>query len=338
MTVRVAPLGWAVVGLLALAAPLVAIEREEFLLMTALVLAVFATSFNIVLGYTGLVTFAHAAYYGVGAYTVALLWAHLGWPVLAGAVVAPVAAAAAALVTGLVALRAVRLYFALLTLGLGQLVFLLAFQWRSVTRGDDGISGIDLPAILLPTTNRYLFLVGMAAVALAAMARIVRSPFGATLRAIRENPQRAGFLGVNVKRYQLASFTLGGFFAGYAGAMYAIFDRQAFPLLLHWTTSAEPIVVTLIGGLTSFAGPTVGAFVFVFLRDVITRGFSYWQAVLGVVLLLIILFMPGGLVEGVKRIAALVGRRRPSRPAPRGATEPAEVDAEQPVAALKGDR
>jgi branched-chain amino acid transport system permease protein len=320
---RRAVLGWAVAAALAAAAPLVAIEREMFLLMSILVLAVFATSFNILLGYTGLVSFAHAAYYGIGAYTVALLATHLGWPTLAGVALAPLVAAAAALVSGLVALRAARLYFALLTLGLGQLAFLLTFQWRSVTRGDDGISGLDLPGFLIPTTTRYYFLLGMAALALAVMGRVVRSPFGATLRAIRENPVRTGFLGIKVKRYQLAAFTLGGAFAGYAGGMYVIFDRQAFPLLLHWTTSAEPILVTLIGGLSSFAGPTAGAVTFGLLRDWITRNIAYWQLVLGVVLLVIVLFLPGGLVEGARRLAGFVARGlgRPPVPAPQPPVE-----------------
>jgi branched-chain amino acid transport system permease protein len=299
-------IAWGLATVVALLAPLVANERQIFLLMSVLVLAVFATSFNVLLGYTGLVSFAHAAYYGVGAYTVALLALHFGWSPLLGFVLAPVVTAIVAYLTGLVALRATRLYFALLTLALGQLVFLAAFQWRSVTRGDDGIHGIVLPPALEPTTARYYFIVAAAALALAILAVVLRSPFGQTLRAIRENRERTGFLGVKVKRYELAAFTLGGAFAGYAGGMFAIYNRQAFPLLMHWTTSAEPIFVTLIGGLSSFAGPAVGAVVYGVLRDVITRNIEYWQAVLGVVVLLIILFLPGGIVEGTKRVGRLV--------------------------------
>ncbi|MGH3440549.1 MAG: branched-chain amino acid ABC transporter permease [Nitriliruptorales bacterium] len=303
---------WTLALLAALLAPVVANERQLFVLMSVLVLAVFATSFNILLGYTGLVSFAHAAYYGAGTYVVALLALHYEASPILGLLLAPFAVAVIACLTGLVALRATRLYFALLTLGLGQLVFLVAFQWRSVTKGDDGIHGIVLPPALDPTTNRYYFVLLLAAVALVAMAAILRSPFGATLRAIRENRERTGFLGIKVKRYELASFTLGGAFAGWAGAMYAIFDRQAFPELLHWTTSAEPIFVTLIGGLQSFAGPTVGAVVFGLLRDYITRNIEYWQAVLGLVILLIILFLPGGIVEGVQRLSrAALARLRP---------------------------
>lgn len=297
-----ARIGWGLTAVVALAAPLVANERQLFLLMSVMVLAVFATSFNVLLGYTGLVSFAHASYYGIGTYTVALLALHLGTPPLLGFVLAPLVTAVIAWLTGLIALRATRLYFALLTLALGQLMFLITFQWRSVTRGDDGIHGIVLPPGLTPTTNRYWFTLAMAALALSVLAVMMRSPFGQTLRAIRENRERTGFLGVNVKRYELAAFTLGGSFAGFAGGMYAIYNRQAFPDLMHWTTSAEPIFVTLIGGLSNFAGPTVGAVVFGLLRDWITRNVAYWQAVLGFVVLMIILFLPGGLTEGFQRI------------------------------------
>jgi len=325
---RSATILWALAGLAALVAPAVVDERQVFVLMSVLVLAVFATSFNILLGYTGLVSFAHAAYYGIGAYTVALLAFHFGASPLAGLVLAPFVAAAAAFVTGLVAFRATRLYFALLTLALGQLFFLIAFQWRSVTQGDDGIHGIVLPPFLDPTTTRYYFVLALAAAALVAMGLIMRSPFGATLRAIRENRDRTGFLGIKVSRYELASFTLGGGFAGYAGAMYAIFDRQAFPQLLEWTTSAEPIYVTLIGGLSSFAGPVVGAVVFGLLEDWITRNTEYWRALLGVVLLLIILFLPGGIVEGVKRLVALATGRRLQKGPSAGDVELEEPEAQ----------
>jgi branched-chain amino acid transport system permease protein len=319
--------GWAIAALVALLAPLLLNERQMFVLMSIVILAVFATSYNVLLGYTGMVSFAHAAYYGIGAYAVTLAWVHLGWSPLAGFLLAPVAAGAIGYVTGLVALRATRLYFSLLTLAIGQLLFLVAFQWRALTRGDDGIFGMQLPLLLQPATNRYYFLLALAAIALAILSVAMRSPFGATLRAIRENRDRAGFLGIKVKRYELAAFTLGTAFAGWAGGMYAFFDRGSFPLLLDWTTSADPIFTTLIGGLNSFAGPVIGAVVLGLLRDFVTRNFLYFNVVLGTVLLAIILFMPGGIVEGVRRLAAVggPGRRRtqPEQPA----------DREQPAAA-----
>lgn len=298
-------IAWTGTAIIAALAPVVLTERQLFLAMSIAVLAVFATSFNVLMGYTGLVSFAHAAYYGVGAYTVAVLGFHFEVSPLVGLVLAPLVAGVVALATGVVALRATRLYFALLTLALGQVVYLIAFQWRVVTRGDDGIHGVVLPPLLEPTVNRYYFVLVMGALAIAVMAFVLRSPFGATLRAIRENRERAGFLGVAVKRYELAAFVIGGVFAGWAGALYTIYDRSAFPGLTHWTTSGEPIFVSLIGGLSRFAGPTVGAVVYGLLRDWVTRNIEYWQAVLGVVLLAIILFQPGGVVEGIRKLLGM---------------------------------
>lgn len=303
-------LRWAVVLAVALLAPAFADERETYLLMSILVLAVFATSYNVLLGFGGMVSFAHAAYYGVGAYTVALLWFHLDVPVLVGLVLCPIVAGAFAFVTGLIAMRAVRLYFALLTLALGQIVFLIAFQWRSLTKGDDGIHGIDLPAFIEGPVARYYFLVAVGALAIAVMGVAMRAPFGAALRAIRENAERTSFLGLNVKRYQLAAYTMAGTFAGLAGGMFAIVDRSAYPSLMHWTTGSEPIYVTLIGGLDVFAGPVVGAVIYAFLEDATTRRFEYWGTVLGAVLLAIILFMPGGVAEAAQRLGRRLRRGR----------------------------
>lgn len=316
--------GWAVAALVALLAPLAANERQIFVLMLVFVLAVFATSYNVLLGYTGMVSFAHASYYGVGAYTVTLAWVHLGWSPLIGFLLAPFVTAVVAWATGVVALRATRLYFALLTLALGQLMYVIMFQWRSMTRGDDGIHGVPVPAFIGPATNRYYFLLAVGAVALALLGVVMHSPLGATLKAIRENRERAGFLGIKVKRYELAAFTLGGAFAGYAGAMFVLVNRSSFPLLLHWTTSAEPIFVTLIGGLNSFAGPAVGALIFGLLRDWVTRRFVYWGAMLGAVLLGLILFLPGGTVEGVQRLARRLRGDRGDRPARGRAAAPAQ--------------
>lgn len=321
--------GWIVAAVLAVLAPAVLNERQVFVAMSILILVVFATSYNVLLGYTGMVSFAHAAYFGVGTYAVTLTWLRLGMSPLVGFLLAPLVAGAVGYLTGLVALRATRLYFSLLTLAIGQLLYLTAFQWRGLTRGDDGIFGMDLPAFLGPATNRYYFLLLLAAVALAILAVAMHSPFGATLRAIRENRDRAGFLGIKVKRYELAAFTLGTTFAGWAGGMYAFFDRGAFPLLLNWTASADPIFTTLIGGLNSFAGPAVGALILGLLRDYLTRKFVYFNAILGTVLLLIILFLPGGIMEGVDRLRTRLRRRRDDEapPAPANDTVAAETGA-----------
>ncbi|MGI8822173.1 MAG: branched-chain amino acid ABC transporter permease [Acidimicrobiia bacterium] len=167
-------------------------------------------------------------------------------------------------------------------------------------RLDGGGRGDD-PAVGTPE-RCYYFLLGIAGVAISAMWILMRSPFGATLKAIRENRERAGFLGIRVKRYELAAFTLGGAFAGVAGAMFAIQDQGAFPNLLLWTKSAEPIFITLIGGQFVFLGPSLGALIFIPLEYWVTRTFAYWGAVLGVILLLIILFLPGGVGDALRRL------------------------------------
>jgi len=188
---------------------------QIFLGTSALVLALWAISYNLMLGYTGMVSFAHAAYYGVGAYTVALIFKRYHLPILLGLAAAPFAAAAVGLVTGLVAQRAVRLYFSLLTLAISQLLFSIAFSWYDFTGGDNGIS-ITLPDQLNDYTTLYYFTAVVVGICLLLMFIVVRSPFGAALLSIRENRQRAASIGINVKAYELAVYTISAVFAGVA--------------------------------------------------------------------------------------------------------------------------
>lgn len=299
-----------VVVLSAALAPFVLREIELFTAARIVILALWATSLNLLLGQTGLVSFAHAAYYGIGSYTVALIWLHLGWSPLLGIPVAIPIGALFALVTGLFALRAVRLYFALLTLALSQLVFVIAFQWYSFTRGDNGIHGIEVPEFLDSTVNGYWFVLAVTLIAMLALWVIARSPFGAALVAIRENRQRAAFVGINVKRYELAAFTVAGTFAAVAGALFAIFNREAYPNLLFWTQSSIPIFVILIGGMFRFWGPMLGALVYGLLEEQIAGQTEYSHFIFGVILLVIVLLIPTG-VEGLgEKVAARLRRTR----------------------------
>ena len=193
---------------------------------SALVLALWSVSYNLMLGYAGMVSFAHAAYYGIGAYTVALLYQDLHWSVLPGLALSPLVAGLAGLITGFISLRAVRLYFALLTLAISQVCFVIAFEWYSFTGGDNGIHGISPPDFLSNPTVQYYFVAAVVAVCLLVMFVLVRSPFGAALLAIRENRLRAASVGLNVKRYELAVFTISAAFAGVAGALFAIYDLR----------------------------------------------------------------------------------------------------------------
>jgi ABC-type branched-subunit amino acid transport system ATPase component/ABC-type branched-subunit amino acid transport system permease subunit len=274
--------------------PDVSSRFEIYLGTSALVLALWAVSYNLMLGYTGMVSFAHAAYYGVGAYTVAMLFGR-GVPVLEGLVLAPLVAAAFGLVTGLVALRAVRLYFSLLTLAISQVLFSLAFSLYNVTGGDNGIHGLTVPDALSDYTPMYYFVAAVVVICLLLMFILVRSPFGAALLAVRENRERARSIGIDVKRYELAVFTIAAMFAGVAGGLYAVFQQEAYPEMLYWTQNAQPVVVVLIGGQGSFLGPAVGAFVYTVLNNLISTRFPYqFDIILGAVVLAIVLLAPGG--------------------------------------------
>jgi len=270
---------------------------QIFLGTSALVLALWAISYNLMLGYTGMVSFAHAAYYGVGAYTVAILFKRYNVPVLVGLAAAPFVAAAVGLVTGLVAQRAVRLYFSLLTLAISQLLFSLVYQSYDFTGGDNG-AAITVPDQLTDYTTLYYFTAAVVAVCLLLMFMIVRSPLGAALLSIRENRQRAAAIGINVKVYELAIYTIASLFAGVAGGLFIFYQQQAYPEMLYWTANAQPVVVSLLGGTTTFLGPAIGAFIYVVLDNTISKQFPYqFDIVLGAIVLAVVLAVPGGVSD-----------------------------------------
>ena len=297
-------------------------EVELFTASRILIFALFATSLNLLLGQTGLVSFAHAAYFGLGAYTLALVSVHTDLNPLLALIAAPVVSGAIAYVTGRFALRATALYFALLTLALSQLIYVIVFQWYGFTRGDNGIHGIGMPAFLDDPVNSYWFVAAAVLFGLGALSVIFRSPFGASLAAIRDNRRRAAFIGIDVRKHEAMAFTLAGAFAGLAGALFAIFNREAYPNLLYWTANATPIFIVLIGGMYRFLGPLVGAIVYVLLDERVTRDTEYSNLVLGAILLVIVLLAPGGLLEVGQRLWAWIRGRRP-----RLARERAPVDA-----------
>jgi len=268
-----------------------------FLGTTALVLALWAISYNLMLGYTGMVSFAHAAYYGVGAYTVALIFKRYHLPILVGLAAAPFVAAAVGLVTGLVAQRAVRLYFSLLTLAISQLLFSIVFQWYDFTGGDNGIS-ITVPDQLSDYTTLYYFTAVVVGFCFLLMFILVRSPFGAALLSIRENRQRAASIGIHVKAYELAVYTVAAMFAGVAGGLFVLYQQQAYPEMLYWTANAQPVVVALLGGTTTFLGPAIGAFLYVVLDNAISKQFPYqFDIILGAIVLAVVLAVPGGVSD-----------------------------------------
>ncbi len=268
-----------------------------------LILGLFAASFNLVFGYTGMLSFGHAAFYGLGSYATALALLHLQWPLLACLGIAMLAAAALAFVIGFLSVRLDEVYFAMLTLAFGMMVFAVAHQWRSVTNGSDGLTGFTLTSLglgfeltLANPMVYYHVVLAIVLVAALVLYLICSSSFGLMLKAIRQNPERVAFCGISVRRYRLAAFTIAGAFGGLAGGLMAPFLRVASPGMVHWSTSAEPVLMSILGGTGYFLGPFFGAAMFVLLETWITSITHAWMLVLGIILALMVMFFRRGLL------------------------------------------
>ena len=310
---------WLVVVAAALAVPAIGSRFYTFLANDVIIWALFATSLNLLVGYTGLVSFGHAAYFGVGAYTTGILMKKLAAPFLLAWPAAGLAGAACALVFGFFCVRLTRIYFAMLTLAFAQIVWAICFKWNEVTGGEQGMPeipypdfgwleriGASVPLLSWRTAEYFYFLtVVLVGLCLWVLHRVVASPFGRMLTTIRENAERAEFIGVNVRRYELAAFVLAGAFAGLAGGLFGIFNRGVFPDFAYWTKSSEVLIMTLLGGMGTFFGPSIGALVLILLNQQIVSYTEYWPLVLGTVLVVLLFGFPGGIAGAV---AALTGR------------------------------
>jgi branched-chain amino acid transport system permease protein len=286
----------ACLGVLALA-PLVLPAFFLQLLTEIAIVGLFATAFNLLMGFGGMVSFGHAAYFALGAYTAALLVKRAGVPMLLALPVAPVVAAAGALLFGFFIVRLTHTYFAMLSLAFAQIVFTVIFKWRSLTGGDDGLIDVWPPALLKSPAAYYYFTVTVVAVCIALLHGIIDSPFGYALKAVRENPRRARFIGINVRRHQLFAFVLSGFFSGVAGGLFAFYNGSVFPDFAYFTKSFEPLVVALLGGVQSFFGPLAGALGFKLLEWIISRQWPiYWPLFLGGIVVIVIVVLPHGFV------------------------------------------
>jgi branched-chain amino acid transport system permease protein len=267
--------------------------------------SLFAVSFNLLMGYTGMVSFGQAAYLGIGGYTAGLLLKNIaGLSFWIGLAAAPVGGALAALLIGYFCVRRTHIYFAILTLAFGHLVYLIAFKWYGFTGGDNGLIGVPVPAWIAEPTfaNYYKFVLVISVVAIYLLWRIVNSPFGKALTAIRENPERADFIGIPVDRYRLYAFVLVGAFSGLAGALIMINDRSVYPDLAHWTQSTQVLLMVLLGGVYTFFGPIVGALLLRTMDADITQNYpEIWQLFLGGVLVLILFGLPGGIVGFIQQ-------------------------------------
>ena len=274
------------------------------------IMALLACSFNLLLGYTGLLSFGQAAYFAVGAYACALLLKLVIPNVVLAILISVVISAAVALVFGYFCVRLTEIYFAMLTLAFGQIVYTIAFKWESLTGGDNGLAGIPSPPLncglftldLSNAFHYYYFALVLISVSIGILYLIVNSPFGATLKSIRENPERASFMGQNVRVFQLISFGIAGTFSGLAGAIFAPFEKFVSPELTYWSKSAEIVLVSILGGIYTFIGPVVGSAVMILLEDYISTYTSYWSIFLGTVLIIFVVFMPDGIVGRTNQI------------------------------------
>lgn len=275
-----------------------------------LVLGLAAMSLNFLLGFTGVLSFGHAAYFGLGAYgagmTLKYLLPSTPLAILVGVGVGTLAAA----VIGALIVKLRGIYFAMVTIAFGQVFYFIAFRWSSVTGGDDGLTGwkrlpIDLGVTtidILGNDKAFYYLVLLVfAVATGAMTLLLRSPFGRTLLAIRENEQRARFLGIPIERHIWLAFVISCFFASLAGTLYALLNNFTDPRALHWTLSGNFVIMAVLGGMRSFWGPLVGAAIFVVLQDYVSSHTQNWMFFIGIFFVLVVLFFPRGVLGLIRR-------------------------------------
>ena len=309
-------LTWAVPALvILLVLPWVADQYQTILLAYGLVMGIAALGFNLLLGYTGQLSFGHSAYFGVGAYSVALMAKYFGTTsmelFLGGAIVACVLVTA---VFGVACVRYTRIFFGILTMALSQVLWSLAFKFFWVTGGTDGLR-VPTPTLVGVFTGKgdkiaflatayYYYVLAVFVVAVAVMWVIVNSPFGRALQAIRDNEVRAEFVGIQIRRYRWVAFLVSGVFTGLAGALWVPLNGLTTPDILYWPFSGRIVFMVVLGGFRTFWGPIVGAFVYNYLEVWAVGATVYWQLVLGVILVTLVLAMPTGLVGTAGQLVA----------------------------------
>jgi branched-chain amino acid transport system permease protein len=290
-----------VAGIIVLAAvPLVLSPYYVGLVVQMMVFALFAMSLDLLLGYAGMPSLGHAAYFGMAAYTTGLLALKAGWGVWFALPAGIVLAMVTAVVFGFLALRTRGSYFLMITLALSQVLWGIAFGWRSLTGGDDGLPDVPRPDLGLPwsmseNTPFYYFVLFFFLISAFVLMRIVASPFGYALRGIRESESRMLALGFNVWRYKFAAFVVGAVFAGLAGCLYVYFNRFVSPDYVHVVRSAEVLLMVILGGAGTLVGPAVGAMLIVLLENLISTYTERWVTVLGIIYVLVALLAPNGL-------------------------------------------
>ena len=271
-----------------------------------LIFAIFGLGLNLLLGYTGLLSFGQATFFGSAAYVAGYLLKYYGIGIVAALTVGVGIGALSALLVGYLCVQRSGLYFIMLTFALNQLFYFIAYQWTSVTGGEDGMPGIPRPALfgidLRQPLAYYVLVSALFLLALWAMKRIVESPLGTILQAIRENEVRAEAVGYNVPRFKLLAFVIGGAFSGFAGVLYAMLFGIVPLEAIGFVFSGNVVFATLIGGSGSLYGPIIGSVLFIWLSESMSVVWARWPLLLGVAFVIVVLFFRGGVVEAWSRI------------------------------------
>jgi branched-chain amino acid transport system permease protein len=285
-----------------------------------LALAIVGLGFNLLLRYTGLLSFGHGAFFATGAYAVAMMGKYFPslYSIEILIPVALIASFAVSVIFGFICVRHTKIFFAILTLSLSMILFALLFKLYNITGGSDGLY-IPVPKIFGITFKRrpdllsgayYYFLLAIFFISFVIMKGIVNSPFGKALQAIRDNEVRAELIGIRVKRYKLFAFIISGLFTGTGGALWAFVNGRVTPEVSHWFFSGEIVYMTLLGGFLNFEGPIIGAMVFTFLK-LYAMGFTeYWMFIIGITLILLVLLLPTGISGGLERLITRVKNRK----------------------------
>ena len=292
------------IALLLLFYPKIFSEYWIFIAIEVLIMGFFAMSFNLLMGYSGLLSFGHAGFFGVGAYITALMIQYGTNSIFLILFVAIIVSMIISIVIGFLSVRQDEIYFAMITLGFGMMLYTIAHNWTSVTGGSDGLPLMNVPEInffgykisFLNTDNLYFFTLIIVALGIFILWKIINSPFGLILKGMRENKNRLNFSGGNISAIRLFAFTISGTMSGVAGFLFCLFSSMATPEFLHWSFSAKPVIMSIIGGAWNFFGPMIGAAIFFALEQFIKMYTDNWMIFLGLLLIPITIFFPKGVL------------------------------------------
>ena len=282
-------------------------EYILYMVISILIFSLLCLSVNLLLGYTGLLSFGQAGFYACGAYgcgNILLVFPQILPGIIGGIVIAGVVA----LILGYFCVRHTAIYFAMITLAFGMMIWALAMKLRAITGADDGLGGIPRGILfnfnLKSMENYYYFVLIISLLAIFLFHRLVHSPLGLTFKGLRDSESRIACIGISIRNTRLICFTIAGMYAGLAGALVAPLETRVTPVCAHWATSAEPVAATIIGGMHTFAGPIAGAVIFFLIKDIIVRFTEYWLLILGVVVIILVLaFRARGLAGIFERVS-----------------------------------